>query len=49
MHFLYGDKYLKSKDYERAIQSFKDALTGLGSHICQPPLIVSLVYPHFFR
>ena len=47
MHFSLGNKQMESNDFERAIQSFEDAQIKLGDHACQPPLIVSLVYPQY--
>ena len=50
MHLLLGNKHMESSDYERAIKSFEDgSRIKLGNGTRQPPLIVSLVYPHFFR
>ena len=43
MYLLHGNLYMKSGDYNRAIQSFGDAQAKLGSRKERPPLIISLV------
>ena len=47
MHLLHGNLYMKSGDYNRAIQSFKDARLKFGSRKERPPLIISLVYAYY--
>lgn len=47
MHPFLGSLHMESGKYEDAIQAFERARVKLGDRMCQPPLIVSLVYIKF--
>ena len=49
MLLLRGNMYMKSGDYNCAIQSFEDARLQLGSRNERPPSIISLVYALLHR